>query len=228
MRHHVIPALGKVELGRLRPSDVEALTMDMLDRGLAPGTAALTRRVLVVALTDAERDGLVVRNVARLARAPRQRDPPRSLTAAEVRTLTEAARYDPMGSLVLLALSTGLRRGELVALRWDAVGPDSLTVNATMAREFQGGYERADSKTRRSRRTVGLPAMARAALDRQRLISGEGPWVFPDPVTGRPARPDGHERMARPGQASRPVRCPAPRPPTHGRDAGPGSRRARP
>ncbi len=189
--HHIIPALGKTELGRLRPSDVEAMTTDMLDRGLAPGTAALTRRVLVVALTDAERDGLVVRNVARLARAPRQREaPPRSLTSVEVRTLRSVAEDDPMGPLVLLALSTGLRRGELLALRWEDVGPDSLAVTGTLARSARGGYERAEPKTRRSRRTVGLPAMARQALARQRELSTGSPWVFPDPVTGKPLHPE--------------------------------------
>jgi integrase len=191
MAHHVIPRLGHIELGRLKPSDVEGMTAAMLDAGLAPGTAALTRRVLVVALSDAERDGLVVRNVARLARAPRQREArPRSLTAAEVRRLVEAARDDPMGPLVILALSTGLRRSELLALRWEDIGPDSLAVTATLARSAKGGYERAEPKTRRSRRTIGLPAMARAALARQREASDGSPWVFPDPVTGRPVHPE--------------------------------------
>jgi integrase len=189
---HIIPALGKVELGRLRPSDVEAMTTDMLDGGLAPGTAGLARRVLVVALSDAERDGLVVRNVARLARGPRQREaPPRSLSAAEVRRLTAVAQEDDhIGPLVLLALSTGLRRGELLALRWEDIGPDSLRVTGSMSASARGGYERSEPKTRRSRRTVGLPSMAREALARQRELSAGSAWVFPSPLTGNPLHPE--------------------------------------
>jgi integrase len=191
MTRHIIPALSNVELGRLRPSDVEAMTAEMLDHGLAPSTAALTRRVLVVALSDAERDGLVVRNVARLARGPRQREaPPRSLTADEVRALRAAAEDDPLGPLVLLALSTGLRRGELLALRWEDIGPDSLRVTGSMSGSAKGGYERSEPKTRRSRRTVGLPSMAREALARQRELSAGSAWVFPSPLTGNPMHPD--------------------------------------
>jgi integrase len=189
---HIIPALGNVELGRLRPADVEAMTAEMLDRGLAPGTVALTRRVLVVALSDAERDGLVVRNVARLARGPRQREaPPRSLSVVEVRRLSEVAQGDDhIGPLVLLALSTGLRRNELLALRWEDIGPDNLAVTASLSESAKGGYERSAPKTRRSRRTVGLPAIAREALARQRELSAGSTWVFASPVTGRPLHPE--------------------------------------
>jgi len=191
MRQHVVPALGRIELARLVPSDVEAMTADMLNRGKAPGTAALARRVLVVALTDAERDGLVGRNAARLARPPRSGEArPRALTPDEVRTLARAAEDDPYGPLFLVAVSTGLRRSELLALRWEDVRPDSLKVTATMARSAKGGYQRAEPKTRRGRRTVGLPRMARDALERQRATSGGSAWVFADPVTGRPMHPE--------------------------------------
>ena len=79
MLHHIVPALGKVEVARLRPTDVEDMTARMLASGLAPSTVALTRRVLVAALTDAERDGIVTRNVARLSHPPRTPEaPPRS------------------------------------------------------------------------------------------------------------------------------------------------------
>jgi hypothetical protein len=57
IRQHMIPALGKVELARLRPSDVEAMTAAMIAAGVAASTAAPARRVLVTALSDAARDG---------------------------------------------------------------------------------------------------------------------------------------------------------------------------
>src|SRR5665811_70322 len=51
IRHHAIPALGRIELGRLRPSDVESMTSRMIAAGTAASTAALARRVLVICLT---------------------------------------------------------------------------------------------------------------------------------------------------------------------------------
>lgn len=186
-----IRVLGPIEVARLRPSDVEEWMADMLALGLQPSTVTLYRRVLILALADAERDGLVQRNAARLARPPRQPEPrPRALSADERSRLIAAAQDDPIGPLVLLALSTGLRRGELLALRWEDIEGDRLRVTATMAVGANGGYVRGDPKTRRSRRTVGLPAMARAALERQRVLTAGSPWVFPDPVTGQPLHPE--------------------------------------
>jgi integrase len=181
--------VGTVELGRLRPADVEAWMGAELAAGKKPGTVTHYRRCLALALADAERDGLVTRNAARLARPPRRSEaPPRALSADERARLVAAAQDDPAGPLVLLALSTGLRRGELLALRWEDIGPDSLRVTGALAVGPQGGHIRTEPKTRRSRRTVGLPAMARGALDRQRAAVGDSAWVFPS-GTGKPMDP---------------------------------------
>jgi integrase len=182
--------LGRVELARMQPSDVEAWIGDVLAQGRKASTVALWRRVLVMALTDAERDGLITRNAARLSRPPRQSEsPPRALTADERTRLVAAARADAtIGPVVLLALSTGLRRGELLALRWEDVGPSSVTVTGSLTLGPRGDWIRSEPKTRRARRTVGLPAMGRDALVRQREAAEGSPWVFPGP-TGEPFDP---------------------------------------
>ncbi|MGD0862501.1 MAG: tyrosine-type recombinase/integrase [Candidatus Limnocylindrales bacterium] len=170
IRHHVIPALGRAELGRLRPSDVEMMTAGMIDAGSAPSTAALVRRILVVCLTDAARDGLIARNVAQLARAPRTAEPfRRALTGDEVRVFLAAVADDPLGPLVALGIATGLRRGELLALRWTDVDETAgtLTVARALARSAAGGYAVAEPKSRRAHRMIALPALARDALHRQ-------------------------------------------------------------
>jgi integrase len=126
----------------------------------------------VIALSDAERDGLVPRNVARLARPPRTAEPTRrALTAAEVKTFLTAVRKDPLGPLVSLAIATGLRRGELLALRWSDVAPGdtALSVSRALARSPGGGYAVAEPKSRKARRTVALPALGREALAAQRI-----------------------------------------------------------
>ncbi|MDA8237905.1 MAG: tyrosine-type recombinase/integrase [Chloroflexi bacterium] len=170
LHRHVIPTLGRVELARLRPSDVEGMTSGMIGAGSAASTAALARRVLVVCLTDAARDGLIVRNVAQLARAPRTAEPfRRALSADEARAFLAAVASDPLGSFVALGLATGLRRGELLALRWSDVdeAAGTLTVSRALARSAAGGYAVAEPKSRRARRTIALPALARDALRRQ-------------------------------------------------------------
>jgi len=204
VRRHVIPALGRIELARLRPSDVESMTGAMIDAGSAPSTAALTRRVLVVALSDAARDGLVARNVARLARPPRTAEPRRrALSADEVRRFLAAIADDPLSPLVMLGVATGMRRGELLALRWSDVDETAgtLTIARALARSASGGYAVAEPKSRRARRTLALPAMAREALTRQRglqdaerMAAGDA-WqdtagvIFADPL-GRQWHPE--------------------------------------
>ncbi len=202
VRHHITPAIGTIELGRLVPSEVERLTGDMLAAGLAPATAAMSRRVLVMALGDAARDGIIPRNVAQLARPPRMREPERrALSPAEVRTLLEAAEGEPLGPFVALAVATGLRRGELLALRWSDVSDDTLTVARAYARAARGGYAVSEPKTRKARRTIALPSLARAALEAQRArqdaehVSAGSAWqdrdglVFTDSI-GRPQHPE--------------------------------------
>lgn len=113
MRVHVLPALGSWPLAELRPGDVERWTGDLADR-LAPSTVALSRRVLAACLADAERDGRIARNAARLAHAPKVEGTTRrrALTATEARHLLDLARDDPRaGLLVIVALGTGLVSG---------------------------------------------------------------------------------------------------------------------
>ncbi len=202
VRQHIVPALGRVELGRLLPSDVEAMTGAMIDAGRRPSTAALTRRILVIALSDAARDGLVARNVARLAHPPRTTPPVRrALTAAEVRRFVAAIEGEPLGPLAMLAIATGLRRGELLALRWSDVDGAMLTVARALARSARGGYVVAEPKSRRAHRTIALPALAQDALARQRLAqdaeraAAGSAWqdrdglIFADPI-GRAWHPE--------------------------------------
>jgi integrase len=205
VRVYIVPAIGRIKLGKLQPSDVERLTGQMMASGLSARTAALTRVVLRRALADAERDGLVHRNVARLARPPHV--PSRSLEAgrdyygpADLRRLMTAAKVHPMGPLVTVAATTGLRLGELLGLAWTDVGQDArtLSVRRSLARAPEG-WTLAEPKTKRSRRTIDLPVATLAAFERQREVQdaardGAGDaWqdrdglVFTDPI-GRPLR----------------------------------------
>ncbi|MGC8635248.1 MAG: tyrosine-type recombinase/integrase [Candidatus Limnocylindrales bacterium] len=176
VRTHLVPALGRTPLAKLTPADVERMTTAIIASGRSPRTAVLARVILRRALGDALRDGMVARNVAALARPPRVpisdlqagRD---YLDTPDLRRLLAAAADHPLGPLVILAATTGLRQGELLGLSWDDVrldGAPSLTVRRSLAQSFDGGYALAEPKTARSRRTINLPAVAAEALARQR------------------------------------------------------------
>jgi integrase len=177
LRLYILPALGTVPLARLVPTSVEHMTAGMIGRGLSPTTARGARTTLRMILRDAERDGIVARNVAALARPPRLvRHELRVLTAAETRRLLEGTVDDDLGPLFAVAAVTGLRQGEVLGLRWqdvELVGPSpTLTVSRSLARTADG-YELAEPKTARSRRTLDLAPVAVAALRRQRVRQKE-------------------------------------------------------
>jgi integrase len=164
-----IPKLGTVPLTRLLPGDVERLMAELMADGRSPSTARAVRTTLRRALRDAQRDGLVIQNIAALARPPRvERAEMRALTVDETHRLLEATADHPYGPLYALLVSTGLRLGEALGLTWTDVTASELTVRRSLARADGNGYEMAEPKTRRSRRTVPLPGLAREALTRQR------------------------------------------------------------
>jgi integrase len=174
VRVHLIPALGRIELRKLAPSDVERLTAAMIEAGNAPRTAAHARVVLRRALADAQRDGLIARNPAALARPPYVAT--RALVAgrdylepADLRRLMTAAMLHPYGPLIVVLASTGLRLGEALGLAWADVDLDAgrLTVRRTLGRTSGGGFGLVEPKTRKSRRTLDLPRVAVTALRRQ-------------------------------------------------------------
>ena len=177
VRTYIVPAIGTIRLARLVPADVERMTSGLIASGRAPRTAAGVRVILRRALGDALRDGLVARNVAALARPPRV--PSRDLQAgrdyletADLRRLIGAAADHPLGALVTVAATTGLRQGELLGLSWSDVRLDhapSLTVRRSLARSWEGRDTWAldEVKTARSRRSVNLPAAAVDALRRE-------------------------------------------------------------
>jgi integrase len=164
-----IPKLGTTQISAIRAGDVERVMAEMMAAGRSASTARAVRTTLRRALKDAQRDGLVVPNVAALSRPPRiERPEIVPLNVEEARRLLEATRDHPYGPLFALLLGSGLRLGEALGLAWSDLGRDALTVRRSLARASGSGYALAEPKTKRSRRTVPLPPTILEALDRQR------------------------------------------------------------
>jgi integrase len=122
VRLHLKPALGRVKLSKLTPSHVQGLYRDKLDSGLSPATVQKIHAVLHKGLNQALKWNMIPRNVADAVKAPRP-DPKEMhpLSPDEARKLIEATRGDKLEALYILAVHTGLRQGELLALKWEDV-----------------------------------------------------------------------------------------------------------
>lgn len=169
-RQHVVPAVGSIKLDKLGPADVRQMMATLTKAGVGVMTIRKAHGLLRNALGEAERLELVTRNVARLVRPPSP--PPRKVRALEfdeARQLLALAEGQRLAPLVVLALMTGLRRAELLGLRWSDVDLDRgvLRVEQTLLR-VDGHLIFARPKSETSDRAVPVPRTAIAALCQHR------------------------------------------------------------
>jgi integrase len=188
---HLIPALGTKRLVDLRPLDISRYYDYALAHGRLAGDAPLSRstllkfhHVLHKALKEAVAWQRIATNPAAAVTVPNGADRPaakaRSLTDEECARLLRAVAGDRLEVPVLFTLATGLRRGELLGLRWCDLDLEAAKLRVAHSLEEAGGVLRLkEPKTRAGRRTIPLPATAvqvlrhhRAAQDELRLASG--------------------------------------------------------
>src|SRR4029453_18694337 len=111
VRLHLVPTIGRKVLRRLTVADVDQLLMWKREAGYSANTVRIIRAVLRRGLRQAEREGLVSRNVAALSAAPRVRgDEGRALTVDEARLLITEASRTRHEVLLTVMLAYGLRR----------------------------------------------------------------------------------------------------------------------
>ena len=122
---YVIPLLGSRQLQRLGPDELNALYSNLGNtggrggRGLAPKTIRNVHGVVHKALADAVRWGHIPRNPADLADPPAARKPELTTwTAEEMRVFLRSVEDDRLAALWTLGATTGMRRSELLGLRW--------------------------------------------------------------------------------------------------------------
>lgn len=176
IRLHIVPAIGTIQLAKLTPLHVQHMMRDMTAKGLSPRTVQYARAILRRALGYALKWSLVTRNVATLVDPPRSvRKPVQPLTGDQARTFLAYAKQhdDRLWPFFTTAVMTGLRQGELLGLRWTDVDLDAgtLRVRHTLQR-IDGAWQFVEPKTRRSARTLSLPASVVAALRMQKDRQG--------------------------------------------------------
>jgi len=122
IRTHLVPGVGAHRLEKLRPEHLEKLYAKMQERGSAAATAHQAHRTIRTALNVAVRRGYLTQNPAALAKAPRVEDEeiePYSLD--EVRRLLSSIEKRRSSARWAIALSLGLRQGEVLGLQWQDV-----------------------------------------------------------------------------------------------------------
>jgi integrase len=171
---NVIPALGNVALVDLRAPMIAKAYGDMIARGLSPRTVLLTHKVLKQALKQAVAWELIGKNPADTVQAPRvERKEMAVLDTDQTARLIESARGTSLFAPVLLGALCGLRRGEIVALKWSSVdlAAGSLSVVASMEQTRTGVRLKAPKSGKG--RSVAMPGLLIEELRRFRLAEAE-------------------------------------------------------
>jgi len=210
IRQHLIPGLGTYALVQLKPERIQKYYADMLDHGRHDGTGGLSARtvrhhamVLHKALDTAVTWGLMARNPADAVKPPRAQRPEwRPFDEHDARSLLEAARDSTLYPVFYMAIATGMRRSEILGLRWCDLDMNRAQayVNRSLHQLHGGEIVVRPPKTARGRRMVALsPAVVdvlrrhRASREAEKAMCGttlsDEELVFTC-VDGTPVRPD--------------------------------------
>jgi integrase len=162
----LVPALGQHSLAKLSPQHLQAFYNRKLAEGLSAATVHAMHSMLQRAFDDALQMGPVSRNVSERLKPPKRgHREMMPLSVIEVRRFLDVVTGDRFYALYVLALSTGMRESELLALRWKDVDLARCIAQVRMdVQETSGRYIVAETKTAYSRRTVALTQAAVDAL----------------------------------------------------------------
>lgn len=167
----VIPVLGKVPLQKLTTAQIQGCINKMVIKKMKPGTIRLVYAILKTALNDAVEWQMVGTNPCKGVVLPRKEDEELEvLSPDDAQALLAAARGTDLECLITLALATGLRRGELLGLKWSDVDFEKgyLRIQRTLIYINGVGYKEVSPKTKAGRRTITLTGFALLALKEHR------------------------------------------------------------
>jgi integrase len=168
IKKYISPEIGSIPLTKLTQRDLNDFMQRKLEAGLSARTVGYCHAVIRSALAKAEKDGLVGRNVAKLAEPPKQQAASiEPMAAADARRFLSAVSGDRLEALYSVALAVGLRRGEILGLEWASVDLKRATLAITQTAQRvkgKGIVLRRTAKTDKSLRMIPLPSFAIRAL----------------------------------------------------------------
>ena len=204
IHNHIRPNIGDIPLEKLTSLDLQKfykklLTTGRVDRleakrqpkGLSAKTVRNIHQILSSALKLAQEQRLILSNSAEGCALPRvEHQEMKTLTTVQLSSFFREARESGVFELYYLELATGLRRGELLGLKWEDIDLErgDLRVRRQVSR-INGELVEAPLKTKNAYRTLPLAEDTVGVLKEQRKKVGNSPWVFPSP-NGGPISPD--------------------------------------
>jgi integrase len=183
---HIIPAIGQIGIQELRPEHLQKLYNEKLESGLSSRSVRYIHTTIYGALKQAVRNQLIPRNVAEAITLPKhEKSQARALTIKEQSDLLIALQADHrLGAAFIVLMATGLRRGELLGLRWRNIDFDNkhLTVEENLV-WINGATLYQPPKTARSRERVPLirPVIEALKAHREKMLA-EGNYGKDKPV----------------------------------------------
>ena len=202
--NHILPNIGNIPLNRLTTLDIQKFYKKLLEcgrvvraeskgqpKGLSAKTVRNLHQTLSSALDLAVQQRLIPSNPAAGCALPRaEQQEIRTLTTDQLNAFFREAKASGVLELYYLDLATGLRRGELLGLRWEDIDWQhrELHIRRQLAR-VGGKVTEAPLKTKNAYRTLPLGEDTIGILAQQKEKVGTSPWVFPGPAGG-PLSPD--------------------------------------
>jgi integrase len=170
IRLRIVPQIGGIPLSRLSPAHVQGMLASLERVGVSPRGRQMAFDELHHALDQGVQWGMIPRNVCDAVTRPRAPRPAMQvLTPERVNVLLKAAREDRFHALYVLAVSTGLRQGELLGLQWDDVDLAGALLHVRNSlHEVSGRLWLDEPKTPKAKRPVDLPKIAVVALRKHR------------------------------------------------------------
>ncbi|MDQ6767921.1 MAG: tyrosine-type recombinase/integrase [Candidatus Eremiobacteraeota bacterium] len=184
---HIRPRIGKAKIGKLIPQNFASFLKELKDDGIGASTVEVSYKILRAAFQKLHKDQVLDRNPVATVGKPRVPKPERRMpTMDEAKKLLKAAKGTRDYPLILMALLTSMRPGELFALRWKDVNLTQgfLTVNHTLTTDADGKLVLDDPKTPEARRRVELDHYLVAELTKLRKQDRAVTHVFTAPDGG--------------------------------------------
>jgi integrase len=168
LNRYIRPKIGKIELSKLKPLDIQAVYTWMLEEGLSPRTVRFAHSILSSALKQAVKWQILPMNPATMVNLPKnQSKEMMTLSPDEARKFLKVAKKDKWHLIFMLAITTGMRPEEYFGLQWKDIHFEkgTATIQRVLVwRRKGGGWTLEDPKTPKSRRTVPLPSSVLSEL----------------------------------------------------------------
>ena len=210
LEKHLIPNIGNIPLDKLTSLRLQKLYQDLRTigrvvqnnvecSGLSPKTVRSIHMVLHSALKQAVKEGLIKKNPTDGCNPPKlERKEMKVIQPEQIGAYLQAAANRNVLPMFYLELTSGLRRGELLALLWTDLDLEKKSISVCKSvRGSQGELKVSAPKTRHSIRTVVIPRQTVDLLIQEHNLHPDNPYMFPSPVTGTMYHPDAAGRIHR-------------------------------